>query len=314
MKIAVLDDWQENAHEFADWSRVTRKHQQDIYHDTISGSALIERLREYEIICAMRERTLLSAEVLAQLPNLKAIITSGMRNAAIDLDACKERGIIVSGTASPGHATAELAMTLIGVLARQIVPSANAMTNGAWQVGTGRDLRGSRLGILGLGRLGSQVAKLGQAYGMEVQAWSQNLTPERAAEEGVAYAGKQGFFASSDFISIHLKLSDRVIGLVGADELSWMQSDACIVNTSRAPIIDEAALIKALSTGKLGGAALDVYHRKPLATDDPLRQTPNLVLTPHIGYVTRQTMAVFYGETLESLEACLAGAPIRLLQ
>ena len=314
MKIAVLDDWQENAHEFADWSRVTRKHQLDIYHDTISGSALIERLREYEIICAMRERTLLSAEVLAQLPNLKAIITSGMRNAAIDLDACKERGIIVSGTASPGHATAELAMTLIGVLARQIVPSANAMTNGAWQVGTGRDLRGSRLGILGLGRLGSQVAKLGQAYGMEVQAWSQNLTPERAAEEGVAYAEKQTFFASSDFISIHLKLSERVTGLVGAEELSWMQPDACIVNTSRAPIIDEAALIKALSTGKLGGAALDVYHREPLATDDPLRQTPNLVLTPHIGYVTRQTMAVFYGETLESLEACLAGAPIRLLQ
>ena len=314
MKIAVLDDWQENAHEFADWSRVTRKHQLDIYHDTISGSALIKRLREYDVICAMRERTLLSAEVLDQLPNLKAIITSGMRNAAIDLDACKERGIVVSGTASPGHATAELAMTLIGVLARQIVPSANAMANGGWQVATGRDLRGARLGILGLGRLGSQVAKLGQAYGMEVQAWSQNLTPERAEEEGVVYAEKQAFFASSDFISIHLKLSDRVIGLVGADELSWIQSDACIVNTSRAPIIDEAALIKALSTGKLGGAALDVYHREPLATDDPLRQTPNLVLTPHIGYVTRQTMAVFYGETLESLEACLAGAPIRLLQ
>ena len=314
MKIAVLDDWQENAHEFADWSRVTRDHQLNIYHDTISGSALIKRLREYDVICAMRERTLLSAEVLDQLPNLKAIITSGMRNAAIDLDACKERGIVVSGTASPGHATAELAMTLIGVLARQIVPSANAMANGGWQVATGRDLRGARLGILGLGRLGSQVAKLGQAYGMQVQAWSQNLTPERAEEEGVVYAEKQAFFASSDFISIHLKLSDRVIGLVGADELSWIQSDACIVNTSRAPIIDEAALIKALSTGKLGGAALDVYHREPLATDDPLRQTPNLVLTPHIGYVTRQTMAVFYGETLESLEAYLAGAPIRLLQ
>ena len=185
MKIAVLDDWQKNAHEFADWSRVARDHQLDVYHDTISGSALLERLREYNILCAMRERTLLSAEVLTQLPNLKAIITSGMRNAAIDLDACKKRGIIVSGTASPGHATAELAMTLIGVLARQIVPSANAMANGAWQVGTGKDLRGAKLGILGLGRLGSQVAKLGQAYGMEVQAWSQNLTPERADKEGV---------------------------------------------------------------------------------------------------------------------------------
>ena len=199
MKIAVLDDWQKNAHEFADWSRVAREHQLDVYHDTISGSALFERLREYDVLCAMRERTLLSAEVLDQLPNLKAIITSGMRNAAIDLDACKKRGIIVSGTASPGHATAELAMTLIGVLARQIVPSANAMANGAWQVGTGRDLRGAKLGILGLGRLGSQVAKLGQAYGMEVQAWSQNLTPERADRRRGFLCRKTGLFCQFRF-------------------------------------------------------------------------------------------------------------------
>ena len=221
----------------------------------------------------MRERTLLSTEVLDQLPNLSHYYQRSAQ-CSIDLDACKERGIVVSGTASPGCATAELAMTLIGVLARQIVLSANAMANGGWQVATGQDLRGARLGILGLGRLGSRVAKLGQAYGMEVQAWSQNLTRNAQKKKGLRQKNRP--FCGSDFISIHLKLSDRVIGLVGADELSWMQSDACIVNTSRAPIIDEAALIKALSTGKLGGAALDVYHREPLATDDPLRQTQTL--------------------------------------
>ncbi len=313
MKIALLDDWQENAHEFADWARVRQGHQLDIYHDTIKGNLLIQRLQDYDVLCLMRERTLFSAEVINALPNLKAIITSGMRNAAIDLDACKAREIIVSGTASPGHATAELAMTLIGTMARQIIPSANSMTQGGWQIGTGRDLRGATLGILGLGRLGGQVAALGKAFGMEVQAWSQNLTPERAAEQGVTYKDKEAFFATSDFISIHLKLSSRVTGLVGAEELAWMKPDACIVNTSRAPIIDETALIQALNTGKLGGAALDVYHHEPLPKDDALRTTPNLILTPHIGYVTQETMRVFYSETLESLEAYLTGVPIRLL-
>jgi len=313
MKIALLDDWQENAHEFADWARVREGHQLDIYHDTIEGELLIQRLQDYDVLCLMRERTLFSAEVINALPNLKAIITSGMRNAAIDLDACKAREIIVSGTASPGHATAELAMTLIGTMARQIIPSANSMTQGGWQIGTGRDLRGATLGILGLGRLGGQVAALGKAFGMEVQAWSQNLTPERAAEQGVTYKDKEAFFATSDFISIHLKLSSRVTGLVGAVELAWMKPDACIVNTSRAPIIDETALIQALNTGKLGAAALDVYHHEPLPKDDALRTTPNLILTPHIGYVTQETMRVFYAETLESLEAYLTGVPIRLL-
>ena len=313
MKIALLDDWQENAHEFADWARARKDHQLDIFHDTIEGDALIRRLEEYDVLCLMRERTLFSADVVNALPNLKAIITSGMRNAAIDLDACKAREIVVSGTASPGHATAELAMTLIGAMARQIIPSANSMTKGGWQVGTGRDLRGATLGILGLGRLGGQVAALGQAFGMQVQAWSQNLTSKRATEQGVTYKDKEAFFATSDFISIHLKLSGRVTGLVGAEELAWMKPDACLVNTSRAPIIDEAALIAALNTGRIGGAALDVYHREPLQKNNPLRSTPNLILTPHIGYVTRETMRVFYAETLESLEAYLSGSPIRLL-
>ncbi len=313
MKIALLDDWQQNAETFAQWQRLQPDHQIDFYHDTITGEALIERLRPYDILCLMRERTLVSREVIEALPNLKAIITSGMRNAAIDLEACRARAITVSGTASPGHATAELAMILIGTLARQIVPSAIAMAADGWQVATGRDLRGATLGILGLGRLGSELAVLGRAFGMQLQAWSQNLTPERAAEQNVAYVDKETFFSTSDFISVHLKLSDRVVGLVGAEELALMKKQAYLVNTSRAPIIDEGALCAALRAGKIAGAALDVYHHEPLPADDLLRGVPNLILTPHIGYVTNETMQVFYSETLESLEAVLNGAPVRCL-
>ena len=313
MKIALLDDWQNNASSFADFARLSTDHHLDIYTDTISGSDLIERLYPYDIILAMRERTGLRADVLSQLPNLKAIITCGMRNAAIDLDYCKANHITVCGTESPGHATAELAMMLVGMLARQLYPSVQSMATGGWQVSTGRDLRGARLGILGLGRLGSQVAGLGKAFGMEVQAWSQNLTAETCAEQGVIYAPKDEFFATSDFISIHLKLSDRVTGLVGATELDQMKSDACIVNTSRAPIIDQTALYTALQQGRIGGAALDVFDTEPLPADDLFRGLPNVILTPHIGYVTAETMRVFYGGMLEALEAFLAGKPIRLL-
>lgn len=313
MKIALLDDWQNNASSFADFARLSTDHQLDIYTDTISGPDLIERLHPYDIILAMRERTGLRADVLSQLPNLKAIITCGMRNAAIDLDYCKANHITVCGTESPGHATAELAMMLVGMLARQLYPSVQSMATGGWQVSTGRDLRGARLGILGLGRLGSQVAGLGKAFGMEVQAWSQNLTAETCAEQGVIYAPKDEFFATSDFISIHLKLSDRVTGLVGATELDQMKSDACIVNTSRAPIIDQSALYTALQQGRIGGAALDVFDTEPLPADDLFRGLPNVILTPHIGYVTADTMRVFYGGMLEAVEAFLAGKPIRLL-
>lgn len=313
MKIALLDDWQNNASSFADFARLSTDHQLDIYTDTISGPDLIERLYPYDIILAMRERTGLRADVLSQLPNLKVIITCGMRNAAIDLDYCKANHITVCGTESPGHATAELAMMLVGMLARQLYPSVQSMATGGWQVSTGRDLRGARLGILGLGRLGSQVAGLGKAFGMEVQAWSQNLTAETCAEQGVIYAPKDEFFATSDFISIHLKLSDRVTGLVGATELDQMKSDACIVNTSRAPIIDQSALYAALQQGRIGGAALDVFDTEPLPADDLFRGLPNVILTPHIGYVTAETMRVFYGGMLEALEAFLAGKPIRLL-
>ena len=313
MKIALLDDWQNNAHTFAEFDRLKSDHHLDVFTDTVDGAVLAKRLQPYDIIMAMRERTGLQADILSQLPHLQAIITCGMRNAAIDLNYCKAHKITVCGTESPGHATSELAMMLIGMLARDLYKSVHAMASGGWQVSTGRDLRGSKLGILGLGRLGCQVAQLGIAFGMSVQAWSQNLSPDKCAKEGVSYAPKDDFFSTSDFISIHLKLSDRVKGLVGANELALMKPDAFMINTSRAPIIDQPALLAALQEKRIGGAALDVYDQEPLLADDPLRSLPNVILTPHIGYVTAQTMTVFYRGMLEALEAYLAGQPIRCL-
>lgn len=318
MKIAVLDDWVECARDCCDWNRLGTNEAGtniavDIFHDTISGKTLVERLQPYDIICIMRERTPIDARLMDQLPNLRGIITSGMRNAALDIAAAKTRGIMLSGTESPGHATAELAFTLIAMQARQLFTAAQSMADGGWQTHLGRDLRGARLGILGLGRLGEALAKYGAAFGMNVQAWSQNLTKDRCAEVGVDYVDRETLFRTSDFISIHLKLSDRVRHLVGVDELAMMQRDAYLVNTSRAPIIDMHALTAALKTKKIAGAAIDVYDLEPLPSNDPLRGTTNLLMTPHIGYVTRETMKIFYSQTLEAIEAMIAGRPIRQL-
>ena len=313
MKIAILDDWLDCAKQSADWDRLGADVAIDFFQDTVTGPTLIDRLHPYDVLCVMRERSLIDATLIAQLPNLKAIVTSGMRNAAIDLDAAKARNITVCGTGSPGHATAELAFILIGMLARQILPSANAMRGSGWQTHLGRDLRGARLGILGLGRLGGELAGFANAFGMEVQAWSQNLTTERCAELNVTYADRETLFRTSDFVSIHLKLSDRVKHLVGAPELDLMKTDACLINTSRAPIIDMEALITALTAGQIGGAAIDVYDLEPVPENDPLRNTPNLLMTPHIGYVTRETMTVFYRDTLDAIASILAGQPIRQL-
>ena len=313
MKIAILDDWLDCAKQSADWDRLGADVAIDFFQDTVTGPTLIDRLHPYDVLCVMRERSLIDATLIAQLPNLKAIVTSGMRNAAIDLDAAKARNITVCGTGSPGHATAELAFILIGMLARQILPSANAMRGKGWQTHLGRDLRGARLGILGLGRLGGELAGFANAFGMEVQAWSQNLTNERCAELNVTYVDRETLFRTSDFISIHLKLSDRVKHLVGTSELDLMKPDACLVNTSRASIIDMEALITALTAGQIGGAAIDVYDLEPVPENDPLRNTPNLLMTPHIGYVTRETMTVFYRDTLDAIASILSGQPIRQL-
>ena len=313
MKIALIDDWLEDGLKSADWSALSNSHQLDVFHDTLTGDALIERLFPYDIIGIMRERTPFDKHLIDALPNLKAIVTSGMRNLSIDTAYARQKHIEVMGTESPGHATAELAMTLIGVLAREVVPSAISMKDGGWQVATGRDLRGAKLGILGLGRLGGQLAHLGQAFGMDVQAWSQNLTSERCDEVGVRYCDKESFFKTSDFISVHLKMSERVRGLIDDEVFAMMKSDACLVNTSRSGIVDRAALIKALSTGGIHAAATDVYDVEPVPVDDELRALPNLIMTPHIGYVTAETMQIFYDQMREDIEAFIAGKPIRLL-
>ena len=313
MKIALIDDWLQDSAKSADWSALSTEHQLDIYHDTLEGEALIERLLPYDIIGIMRERTPFDKALIDALPNLKAIVTSGMRNLSIDTAHARQKNIEVMGTRSPGHATAELAMTLIGVLARDVFPSALSMKEGGWQVATGRDLRGAKLGVLGLGRLGEQVAHLGKAFGMDVQAWSQNLTQERCDEVGVRYCDKEHFFKTADFISIHLKMSDRVRDLINEDVFNLMKPDACIVNTSRAGIVNKDALIQALSTGTIKSAATDVYDKEPLPVDDALRSLPNLIMTPHIGYVTAETMQVFYDEMREDIEAFIKGEPTRLL-
>ena len=313
MKIAILDDWLDCALTSCDWSRLGDHVQIDVFRDTITGDPLVARLQPYDIICMMRERTPITAAVMDKLPNLKGIVTSGMRNAALDIDAAKARSLMLSGTGSPGHATSELAFSLIAMQARHLFASATSMRNGGWQTHLGRDLRGAKLGILGLGRLGEQLANYAKAFGMNIQAWSQNLTVERCNEVGVSYVDRDTLFQTSDFISIHLKLSDRVRHLIAAKELAMMKPEAYLVNTSRAPIIDMQALSSALSTGQIAGAAIDVYDLEPVPADDPLRKTPNLLMTPHIGYVTRETMEIFYRETRDAVEAMMAGKPIRSL-
>ena len=311
MKIAIIDDWLNDAPKSANWDQLAAHHQIDFYQDTLTGEALIQRLAPYDIIGIMRERTPFDAALISALPQLKAIVTTGMHNQSIDQEAAKQASIMVMGTHSPGHATAELAMILIGTLARDLFANATSMTGIGWQVSTGRDLRGATLGILGLGRLGLQLAKFGQAFGMDVQAWSQNLTQDRCDAAGVRFVDKDRFFATSDYISIHLKLSDRVRHLVGKKELEMMKQSACLVNSSRAPIIDTDALIEALQKGQIRAAATDVYDAEPVPSDHIVRQIPNLLCTPHIGYVTEQTMAIFYSEMVETISHYIAGTPIR---
>ncbi len=261
----------------------------------------------------MRERTPFPASLLERLPALKLLVTTGRGNAAIDLQAAERRGVTVCGTGSPGHAAGELAFALILALARNLLAEANSMAAGGWQVGLGRDLHGATLGILGLGHIGAQIAGFAKAFGMDLVAWSQNLTDARAAAVGVPRVAKDELFARADFVTIHLRLSPRTRGLVGARELALMKNDACLVNTSRGPIVDEAALIRALEQGQIAAAALDVYDREPLPEGDPLRRAPNLLLTPHVGYVTRETYRVFYGETVDLVRAFLDGRPRNVL-
>jgi phosphoglycerate dehydrogenase-like enzyme len=312
MRIAVLDDYQDVARSYADWDgldvEVFTEHIADV-------DELVSRLEPFDVIAAMRERTRFPREVITRLPNLKLLVTTGMRNASIDLDAAREHGVVVSGTGSGRGwaATSELAWGLIFALLRDIPGQDRRIRTGGWQTGVGVELGGKTLGVLGLGRLGSHMATVGRAFGMDVIAWSSNLTEQRAAEVGARLVGKDELFERSDVLSVHLVLSKRSRGLVGADDLALMKPTAYLINTSRGPIVDEDALRTALREGRIAGAGIDVYGTEPLPVDDPWRDTPRTVLTPHIGYVTDDTYQAFFVETVEDVKAFAAGSPIRVL-
>lgn len=314
MRLAILDDYQNVALSMADWDALRPNTQIQTFSDALgSEDAVAERLRQFEIVVAMRERTPFRRSLLERLPSLRLLVTTGMVNASIDLKAAAEQKIVVSGTSSLRHPTAELAWGLILALARNIVREDAGMRKGGWQATVGVGLHGKVLGILGLGKLGSQVATFGKAFMMEVIAWSENLTVEHASSLGAQRVEKAELFRRADFLTIHTVLSKRTRGIVGPDELAAMKATSYLINTSRGPIVEESALIAALESRKIAGAALDVYDQEPLPVDHALRRLDNVILTPHLGYVTAENYRVFYDEALEDVRAFLAGHPIRVL-
>jgi phosphoglycerate dehydrogenase-like enzyme len=312
--VTVLDDYQGVALESADWARVTDRFDVEVLTEHVADqTALVDRLRDSEIVVAMRERTVFSAGVLRELPALRLLVTTGMKNAAIDLDAASDLGITVCGTSASGTPVPEITIGMIIALTRNFVAEDAAVRAGGWQHTIGPGLAGLTLGVVGLGRLGTPVARLAQAFDMNVVAWSPNLTAERALEHGVRAVGKAELFASSDVVTIHMPLSERSRGLIGAAEFAAMKASGYLVNTSRGPIVDEAALVDALRTGRIAGAALDVYAVEPLPVDHPLRSLSNTLLLPHIGYVTTDAYRTWYGEVVEDIVAWVEGAPVRVL-
>jgi phosphoglycerate dehydrogenase-like enzyme len=312
MRVAVLDDYQEVAASYADWE--TLGAEVGFFSDHLSDHrALVDRLVGFDVIVAMRERTPFRRPLLEMLPNLGLLVTTGMKNASIDVKAANDLGVTVCGTNSPGVATAELAFGMVIAMSRSLVTETGAVANGGWQQRVGRDLRGSMLGIMGLGKLGAEMARYGRAFGMDVIAWSQNLTTERAVEVGARAVTKEVLLAEADFVSIHLRLSDRTRGLLGEADLNRMKPTAYLINTSRGEIVDTAALLTALDSGALAGAGIDVFDVEPLPPDDRRRTHPKILATPHIGYVTDATYRVFYAEAVEDVAAWQAGAPIRVL-
>ena len=315
LNVAILDDYQHVAPSLADWASLQPQANTVFFHDHVSDAdALAARLAPFDAVVLMRERTRFDANLLARLPRLKLIVSVGMWNAAIDLDAAKSRGIVVSGTTGgDAAATPALTWSLILAATRNLYGEAASLRAGGWQTRVGMDVNGKTLGVLGLGRIGEAVARIGVAFGMRVIAWSQNLTSERAAEVGVQRVEKDELFREADVLTIHLKLGDRTKGLVGARELGLMKPGANLVNTSRGPIVSEDALIEALQERRIGGAALDVFDEEPLAAGHPFRFLPNVLATPHIGYVTENTYHVAYPQIVEAICAWIDGAPIRQL-
>jgi phosphoglycerate dehydrogenase-like enzyme len=324
MRVAILDDYQRAALAAADWSAVRALAGIDVFTEPIARTeALVRALEPYDVVVAMRERTFFDASRLAQLPRLKLLVTTGMMNAAIDTEAAAARGVTVCGTGGSATSTAELTWGLILALTRHIPQedqrmrmagqAGGAALGGGWQHTIGTGLAGKRLGVVGLGRQGQLVAQIGRAFGMKLIAWSQNLDPHQAKKLHAKAVSKKKLFSSADIVTVHYKLSERSTGLVGAAELALMKPSAYLVNTSRGPIVDSAALLAALRSASIAGAALDVYDVEPLPLSDPLRTAPNVVLTPHLGYVTDDAYEVFYREAAEDIVAFAQDAPVRVL-
>lgn len=313
LRIAVLDDYQGLA-DTVDWSPVPRPVQITAIREHIApGPALTEALAGHEVVVAMRERTPLDATLLADLPDLKLLVTTGPFNAAIDVAAAHRLGITVSGTGGAITPTVEHTWALVLGLQRHLVIEDRRIRDGLWQSTVGSDLHGATLGLVGVGRIGSRVAAIGAAFGMKVIAWSPNLTDERAAKAGVARVDRDTLFTGADVVSLHMVLADSTRGLVGSTELAAMKPTAILVNTSRGGLIDEPALVEALRSNRIRGAALDVYQQEPLPADSALASLPNTLLTPHLGYVTETVMSIFYRDIVEDIAAYCAGAPVRLV-
>jgi phosphoglycerate dehydrogenase-like enzyme len=313
MQVAVLDDYQRAALKLADWKSLEPGVLVEAFPEHIADPAeLAKRLHVFECVVLMRERTLFPKTLIDKLPNLRLIVTAGMRNAAIDVEAATARGIQICGTETLGYPTAELTWGLIIALARKIPEEWASLRAGQWQSRLGTGLKGKVLGVVGLGRLGGQVASIGKAFGMEVIAWSPNLTAAKAEEAGAVLVGKSDLMSGADVISVHMVLSPRTRGLIGAEDIACMKQGAILINTSRGPLIDEAALLAAVQAGKII-AALDVYDREPLPEDHPLRASDHTVLTPHLGYGVEETWRQFYPQSVENAEAFLNGNPIRVL-
>jgi phosphoglycerate dehydrogenase-like enzyme len=312
-RVVVLDDYQDVARQFGPWSDLGPQLELDVVTAHLTGSELLNSLAGAEVVVAMRERTAFDRTLLGALPDLRLLVTTGMGNAAIDMAAAAELGITVCGTGLLASPTAELTWGLVLALARRLPAEDASMRRGEWQLGVGTELAGKTFGVIGLGRLGQRVARVAQAFEMGVLGWSQNLDPDLARSLGVEPVSKAELLRGSDVVSLHLRLSDRTRGIIGAADLALMRPSAYLVNTSRGPLVDTDALLAALNDGRIAGAGIDVYDEEPLPREHPLRSAPRTVLTPHVGYVTDGTYQVFFTEAVADIAAWLAGAPLRVL-
>jgi phosphoglycerate dehydrogenase-like enzyme len=316
VRAAILDDYQNVAMKFADWSAISKDVEIKVFNAPLGGpEAAIKTLQGFAIVVGMRERTPFPRKMIEALPDLKLLITTGARNNSFDIKACAERGVTVCGTGAAGSPTTGIAFGLMLELTRRIgFENARLKAGEPWQVTIGRDLEGLTLGILGLGKLGQRSAAVGKAFGMKMIAWSQNLTEEKAKTAGADLVSKEDLFRNADFITIHLVLSDRSRGLVGAKEFSLMKKTSYLINTSRGPIVDEKALIAALQNKAIGGAGLDVFDVEPLPLDHPFRKMDNVVITPHLGYVSEQNYRKYFPDIVEDIRAWLDGKPVRVIE